>query len=107
MDAGIVQLSNSSFEDAIQGQTPILVDFWAAWCGPCRMIAPVLEAVAVEYRGKARIAKLNVDDNGETASRLGVRSIPTLILFKNGREADRIIGQVPKEAITRLLDQHL
>jgi thioredoxin len=84
---------------------PVLVDAWAAWCGPCRMIAPIVEELATEMVGRARIAKLNVDENPQTASRFGLRSIPTLLVMKAGREVDRIVGAQPKHEILRRLER--
>jgi thioredoxin 1 len=107
MSGEIIQLTDDSFDAAVQASPPILVDFWAAWCGPCKMIAPSLEALAVEYAGRIRIGKLNVDENGATASRYGVQSIPTLMLFADGKIADKMIGAAPKDAISQLLDKHL
>lgn len=86
---------------------PVLVDMWAEWCGPCRMIAPMLEDLAAEMAGRARVAKLNVDDNPVTASRFAVRSIPTLLVFKDGREVDRIVGVRPKAEIAQRLERWL
>ena len=93
----IIQADGSTFDsDVLQSDVPVLVDFWAEWCGPCRMVAPVLEEIAEEGDGKVRIAKVNVDENQEIAMQYGVSSIPTFILFKNGEAADRIMGAVPK-----------
>src|SRR5881296_2299094 len=101
-------VSDQSFEqEVIKSDTPVLVDFWAVWCGPCRMVAPVLEEVATEQGDKIRIAKLDVDANPITAGRFGVRAIPTMILFKNGREADRIVGFHPKPQLMQKLTPHL
>ena len=86
---------------------PVLLDLWAAWCGPCRMIAPVIEQLAAELAGKARVGKLDVDKNPQTAARFQARSIPTLLILKNGREVDRLIGAHPKEAILRRMQAHL
>jgi thioredoxin 2 len=88
----------------LQSPVPVVVDMWAPWCGPCRMIAPVLSELAGEMAGRVRFAKLNVDENPETASRYGVRSIPTLLVVKGGREIDRIVGVEPKSAIARRLE---
>lgn len=82
---------------------PVLLDLWAAWCGPCQVIAPVVEQLAAELAGRVKVGKLNVDENPQTAARFGVRSIPTLLIFKNGREADRLVGALPKPEILRRL----
>jgi len=101
-------VTDQSFEqDVLKADGPVLVDFWATWCGPCRMVAPVLEDVASEQGDKIRIAKLDVDANPITAGRFGVRAIPTMILFKNGREADRIVGYHPKPQLMQKLTPHL
>jgi len=101
-------VSDQNFEtEVIKSDTPVLVDFWAAWCGPCRMVAPVLEEIATEQGEKVRIAKLDVDANPITAGRFGVRSIPTMILFKNGREAQRVVGYMPKEKLLQQIQPHI
>ena len=101
-------VTDQSFEqEVLKSDSPVLVDFWATWCGPCRMVAPVLEEVASEQGDKIRIAKLDVDANPITAGRFGVRAIPTMILFKNGREADRIVGYHPKPQLMQKLTPHL
>jgi thioredoxin 1 len=107
MSGEIIQLNDANFDEKIQERTPILVDFWAAWCAPCKMIAPTLESLAGEYAGRVRIGKLNVDENGATASRYGIQSIPTLILFKDGAEADKMIGVAAKDAISQMVEKHL
>ena len=101
-------VSDQNFEtEVIKSDTPVLVDFWAAWCGPCRMVAPVLEEIGNEQGEKIRIAKLDVDANPITAGRFGVRSIPTMILFKNGREAQRVVGYMPKEKLLQQIQPHI
>jgi thioredoxin 1 len=101
-------VTDQTFEqEVLKSDTPVLVDFWATWCGPCRMVAPVLEDVANEQGDKIRVAKLDVDANPITAGRFGVRAIPTMILFKNGREADRIVGYHPKPQLMQKLTPHL
>lgn len=103
----ILVLSEANFEEETRkGEGPLLVDFWAAWCAPCRLIAPHLEALAQEYKGRARIAKVNVDENGALAGRFQIRSIPTLLVFKNGQVVDQLIGAAPKDSIQQLLDRH-
>ncbi len=99
-------VSDGDFEQQIlKSEIPALVDFWAAWCGPCRTVGPVVEELATEYAGKIKVAKLNVDDNKETPTKYGVRGIPTLMLFKDGQVVDQIVGAVPKSRIKELLDR--
>ena len=95
----------NSFEQALKGDKLVMVDFWASWCGPCRMLGPVVEKLAEQYEGKAVIGKVNVDEQQELAVRYGVMSIPTVIFFKDGKEIDRKVGVMPAGAYTALLDQ--
>jgi thioredoxin 1 len=106
MAGNILELNGGNFKSTIEsGEMPVLVDFWAPWCGPCRVIAPILEEVAVEFAGKARIAKVNVDDSPEIASQYGVRGIPTLILFKDGQVKGQMVGVNPKSNIVQLIQK--
>ncbi|HEY7583721.1 MAG TPA: thioredoxin [Acidimicrobiia bacterium] len=107
MTENTVILDNSSFDQTIAGGTPILVDFWAEWCGPCRLIAPILDEMATEYDGKLRIGKLNVDENPQISGEYDVMSIPTLILFQDGVEKKRIIGARPKHNLVSELSEYL
>ncbi len=101
-------VSDATFEqEVLKSDTPVLVDFWAPWCGPCRLVAPVLEEIANEQGEKVKIAKLDVDANPLTAGRFGVRAIPTMILFKNGREAQRLVGYLPKEKLLQQIEAHI
>jgi thioredoxin 1 len=99
MSDNISHLTTATFNDAIGAATPVLVDFWAPWCGPCKMIAPILEQLATELAGKLTICKVNVDDNGEIAARYGIRAIPTLLLFKGGQLADQYVGMMDKATL--------
>ena len=96
--------SDENFEnEVLNSETPVLVDFWAPWCGPCRIIAPVVEEISETYEGKLKVGKLNVDDNQKTSMKFGIRSIPTLLVFKDGEVAEQIIGAVPKTEIERVV----
>ena len=101
------QISDSTFDDEIKGSTPTLVDFWAEWCGPCRMVAPVLEQIQAEQGDKLRIVKLNVDENQSTPGKFGITGIPTMILFKEGEMIDRFVGFMPKPQLLGRLRPHL
>ncbi len=104
----IVTLTDASFEeDVIKNDTPVLVDYWAEWCGPCKSIAPILEEIATEYDGKVIVGKLNIDDNGDTPPKYGIRGIPTLMLFKNGEVEATKVGALNKSQLTAFLDQNI
>jgi thioredoxin 1 len=103
-----IQLTDATFESEIAAsQVPMVVDFWATWCGPCKMIAPILEEIAVEYEGKLKIGKVDVDANQEVATKYQIRSIPTLLVFKGGKVVDQIVGAVPKKNLIEKLSKHL
>ncbi|MBC7925076.1 MAG: thioredoxin [Bryobacteraceae bacterium] len=108
--AGIntLEFSDASFDqDVLNAEVPVLVDFWAEWCGPCRQMTPTIDALAGEYAGKAKIGKLNVDINSGTAARYNVRGIPTLLLFKGGQVVEQKVGAAPKSEVQKMLDAHL
>ena len=108
MSEYVNEVSDGSFEkDVLQSSQPVLVDFWAAWCAPCRMLAPTVEAVAEKYAESAVVVKLNVDENPSVSQRYGIKGIPTLILFKAGKEEERVVGATSKEAISRMIDKHV
>lgn len=98
--AGVLEVNDANFdEEVLRSEQPVLVDFWAVWCGPCKAIAPVVDSVAASYAGKLKVAKVNVDQNGATPSRYGIRGIPALLFFKEGKVADQIVGFVPQDVI--------
>lgn len=106
MAGAVMELSETNFDQEVtKASTPVLIDLWAAWCGPCRLIAPVVEELAGKYQGKMKMAKVNVDDYPQLAAQFRVMNIPTLLLFKGGKEVDRIVGVVPKEELVRRIDK--
>ncbi|MFB1010614.1 MAG: thioredoxin TrxA [Thiopseudomonas sp.] len=108
MSENISNITDASFErDVLQADGPVLVDYWAEWCGPCKMIAPVLEDIAQEYAGKVKVCKLNIDDNKETPPKYAVRGIPTLMLFKNGNVEATKVGALSKSQLAAFLDSHI
>lgn len=107
MAGKVIELDSATFQDAIQGDTPILVDFWAIWCGPCRQVAPILEQLAVEMDGKIRIGKLDIDANQNVAMQYRVASIPTFIIFQNGEVKDRAMGAMPRSRFVEFIQRNL
>jgi len=103
----IQQVTDADFDSVVNAGKPVFVDFWAAWCGPCRLIGPIVEELAPSYEGRAVIAKMNVDDNPVIAQRFGVTSIPTLMMFKDGKLVDRMVGAAPKGALQQFIDRNL
>ena len=103
-----IELTDANWEQEVtNSDVPVLVDFWAVWCGPCRMIAPIVEELSAEYDGKVKIGKMNVDENRQTPMQFGIRSIPTLLVFNNGEVVDKLVGAVPKSTITDKLEAQL
>lgn len=108
MSEHVQEVSDASFDsEVVKSETPVFVDFWAPWCGPCRSVAPIVEELASHYQGKVKVAKINVDDSPEVAQKFMVTSIPTFILFKNGEAADRAMGAMPKGQFQRFIDRNL
>ncbi len=104
----IFEVTDANFEQAVlKSDQPVLVDFWAAWCGPCRALAPIVDELANSYTGKVKVGKMDVDRNTATPQRYGIRGIPTLLVFKGGQVADQIVGYVPKETIEKALQKHI
>ncbi len=102
-----LEFTEANFDELIKTDKPVLVDFWAEWCGPCRMVGPHVEALAKEYEGKAVVGKVNVDQHGNLAAKFGVRNIPTLIVLKNGEVVDKVVGAVPKDTLAEKLDANM
>ncbi len=101
-------VTDSSFQgEVLESDVPVLVDFWAPWCGPCRMVAPVVEEIAEQYEGQIKVVKLNTDENPQVASQYGIRSIPTLMIFKGGQRVDMVVGAVPKTTLANTLEKYL
>jgi thioredoxin 1 len=103
----IQQATDSTFDQLVKAPTPVLVDFWAEWCMPCKRIAPTLDQLATEYAGKLTVAKMNVDENSDVPMRFGIRSIPTLMLFKGGEMVDTVVGAVDKDTLKKMVDRHM
>ena len=108
MGENTIEITDSNFEsEVVKSSTPVLVDFWAAWCAPCRALAPTIDSIATEYKGRVKVGKLDVDANGSTATRFNIRGIPTLLVIKDGQVKEQIVGAVEKSVITKALDKHL
>ena len=108
MSEHVKHVTDSSFEqDVLQSTKPVLVDFWAEWCAPCRMLGPIIDQIASEFASSATVVKLNVDDNTASAQRYGIKGIPTLILFSEGKEVERVVGATSKDSITRIIEKYV
>lgn len=108
MAENVAEVTDDSFKaEVLESSLPVLVDFWAPWCGPCRMVAPVVSEIADQYDGKVKVVKLNTDDNPGVASQYGIRSIPTLMIFKGGQRVDMVVGAVPKTTLAQTVEKHL
>ncbi len=108
MSSSAAPVTDASFpEQVLESPVPVLVDFWAPWCGPCRMVAPVVDEIAEQYEGQIKVVKLNTDENPQVASQYGIRSIPTLMIFKDGQRVDMVVGAVPKTTLASTLEKYL
>jgi thioredoxin 1 len=108
MNKNIIHLSDATFEtEVLQSSVPVLVDYWAEWCGPCKMIAPILDEISKDYEGKLKIAKLNIDENAQTPAKFGIRGIPTLMIFKNGNVEATKVGALSKSQLTTFIDSNI
>ncbi|MCU0393608.1 MAG: thioredoxin [Thermoflexibacter sp.] len=107
MAHSVIEATDKNFDELIASDKPVLVDFWAEWCGPCRMVAPVVEELSNDYQGKATVAKLDVDTNPEVSFKYSIRSIPTLMIFKNGQMVDKLVGFTPKNVLAKKLEAQL
>ena len=108
MSGNLVEFTDQNFDaEALKADKPVLVDFWAPWCGPCRMVGPIIEELATSYAGKMKVGKLNTDENPAIATRYGVMSIPTILLFQAGEIVDRVVGAVPRKEFERMINEHV
>ena len=106
--SSITNVTEATFkQEVLENETPVLVDFWAPWCGPCRMVAPIVDEIAKEFDGKIKVFKLNTDENPNVASQFGIRSIPTLMVFKDGQKVDTVVGAVPKTTLSSTISKYL